>query len=85
MTIPSGPWKVILAGNQWGISRAKAARGEDDICMGSKYRDNWEDIAKAIAALPAVLDALIAVDGHAGIGEPLRGQIRAALKAAGRT
>lgn len=53
-----GTWKVIIAGNQWGVRSKKAARGEDDICGGSTYHDDWQANARLIAAAPDLLESL---------------------------
>jgi hypothetical protein len=57
MNITPGPWKILATGNQWGIAQTKAARGDDDICMGSQYHPEWKANAKAIAALPDLIEA----------------------------
>ena len=52
-----GPWKVLKVGNQWGIVKAKAARGDDDICGGSQFHDDWQANARLIAAAPDLLSS----------------------------
>lgn len=49
-----GPWKILVAGNQWGIAKKKAKRGDDDICGGSQYHDDWKANAKLIASAPTL-------------------------------
>lgn len=56
-----GPWKVIQAGNQWAVVKAKAKRSDDDIAMGSTYHDEWKENARLIASAPAMADALEAI------------------------
>lgn len=53
-----GPWKVLKVGNQWAVVKAKAKRGDDDICTGSVYHDDYEANARLIASAPELLDAL---------------------------
>jgi hypothetical protein len=82
--VETRPRKLIAAnaaGGQWGIAYKNAKRDEDDLCMGTKLRDDWEAIAAQIVAVPDMLAVLRAV---AEAGDPvLKVKAKAALKKAG--
>lgn len=60
------PWKIIVAGNQWGISAkgAKPRDGEPDLASGSQLAERWREDAAMILAAPKMLAALKAALPH---------------------
>ena len=55
------PWKLTLAGTQWGISSKRQDRNEIDLANGSQFRDRWEADTKLLLASPDLFAAAGAV------------------------
>ena len=77
MAYPPGPWKVLPAGTQWAVVQARAKRDDPDICHGSQYTDDWQDLANLLAGVPRMADYIRA---QAAAGEPEAKKIARALK-----
>ncbi len=58
------PWKLALAGNQWGLSAkgSKPKDGEPDLAMGSTYAERWREDVALIRAAPKMLTTLDKVE-----------------------
>ena len=80
MAYPPAPWKVLPAGSQWAITRAKPKRDDDDICHGSQFIDDWQDLANLLAGVPRMA-AYIRAQAAAGDAEAKK--IARALKLEG--
>jgi hypothetical protein len=76
------PRKLLAGRVQWGVAYKDAARGDEDLCMGTVHMEGWEQITAQIVAVPLMLEALRRVANESA-DPSLKALAKRALKAAG--